>query len=159
MIFKQLASRPNSTTQNATSSLMTADSPKILLMTASAYIKSSDDEIKSARVLIDGGSQRSYIRSSLSECVNAEVLHTEHLQIQSFSENSSSCNFDLVNVQISSKVNNFSGSFKLLSSSQLCSPLETVPYRPWIEELKKMDTVWQMKFKQCPMIKGLLTLS
>ena len=147
-------------TQNATSSLMSAHSPKVLLMTASVNVKSSKNQFQTARVLIDGGSQRSYIRSSSSESVKAEVLHTEHLQIQSFGEKSSSCNLDLVNVQISSKDSNFTGSFKLLSSPQICSPLETVPYGPWIEELKEKGYRLADEIQNLPyMTKNLLILS
>ena len=137
LICEQSESRMDDTNATTSASLMSVQSPKVLLMTASVYVKGTDNKARQTRLLIDGGSQRSYIRTSLSESLKANVSHREHLQIQSFGEKSSSCDMDLVNVQITSKERNFSTTFKLLSSSQLCSPLETVPYGPWVAEMEQ----------------------
>ena len=63
------------------SSLISAHSPKVLLMTASVYVKGIHNKNVPAHLLIDGGSQRSYIRSSFSELLKADILNTEQLQI------------------------------------------------------------------------------
>jgi hypothetical protein len=107
-------------------------------MTASVLVEGTLGERRSARLLIDGGSQRSYIRKEQARSISAKALDTEHLNIHSFGEKSSSCTLSLVNVTLHSKSgNSFSGSFKLLSSPQLCSPLDCVPFGPWVTELQE----------------------
>ena len=131
---------PLSATENASStitSVATNFSPKVLLMTASVYVKGTSPEMKKARILIDGGSQRSYIRSSLAKSIQARTVAKETLQIQSFGERSAKCELDLVNVNLFSRIDDFSSAFKLLSTSHLCSPLDNIPVGPWITELQE----------------------
>ena len=109
---------------------------QILLMTASVHVEGTSGR-QEARLLIDGGSQRSYIRTSLAKATHAKTLKKETLQIQSFGEQSNSCSLDLVSVNVASKFDSFVSNFKLLSTSTLCSPLETIPSGPWISELEE----------------------
>ena len=126
-----------STASTSTSMSSSTHSPKVVLMTASVFAKGNSSRRTQARLLIDGGSRRSYIRSSLEKMIKAQKVGSESLQIQSFGENCTKSNLDLVTVNLSSKTDDYMSSFKLLSTPNLCSPLEMIPNGPWIKELEE----------------------
>lgn len=128
---------PPDAVATTSTSLSSTHSPKVLLMTATVFAKGVSPLNVQTRVLIDGGSQRSYIRTTLVDKIKANKVGSELLQIQSFGENFKKCNLDLVSVTLSSKVDDNKTSFKLLSTSQLCSPLEMIPNGPWLTELEE----------------------
>lgn len=122
----------NSTTMQ--SSALCAPNNRVLLMTASVVIKGSKGD-KVARLLIDGGSQRSYIRNQLANSVGVSKIGSENLCLHSFGENSIRVKFDLVQTLLVSRVGDDSVPVNLLATDKLCAPLETIPSGSWVDEL------------------------
>ena len=108
----------------------------ILLMTASALISGAVAE-KKTRLLLDGGSQRSYIRKDLADELGCQCVGKEKLQISTFGEKSGTVSdLPIMEVVIKSLHQNTENTIDLISTEKLCSALELIPNGPWIQELQ-----------------------
>ena len=113
--------------------------PKILLQTARAYVSSEDgSKLLPVRVLMDGGSQRSYITNSLKTRLSLTPLRKESLNLNTFGEEQykrKQC--DLVKVNMQGQ-DGTGIEIYALSSPMICSPPSTaidISGYPHLQEL------------------------
>ena len=124
-----MASATNSPPENetpVTSTTTTANvksNPKILLQTARAHVSTADgSKSLPVRVLMDGGSQRSYITNSLKTRLGLTSLRKENLNLNTFGkEQYKRRQCDLVKVNIRGQ-DGTDIEIYALSSPMICSP-------------------------------------
>ena len=112
---------------------------KILLQTARAYVSSEDgSKLLPVRVLMDGGSQRSYITNSLKTKLSLTPLRKESLNLNTFGEEQykrKQCDLVKVNMQGQDGTDI---EIYALSSPMICSPPSTaidISGYPHLQEL------------------------
>ena len=110
--------------QNSTS-VTTRSKCKVLLQTATAYAYSKgQDDLVPVRVLMDSGSQRSYVTQSLKERLGLEAEKTEVLNLNTFGDDrfvKQRC--DRVSVRLQGKSKDIG--ISALCYPKICTPLST----------------------------------
>ena len=99
----------------------------VLLKTATTKIVNPNDNSSSpVRVLLDGGSQRSYILNSLKSKLNLPVVRTENLIIEVFMNEGESfvTKVDIVKLKVFCKMINDYIFIEAISVPNICSPLK-----------------------------------
>ena len=77
-----------------------------MLQTARTFAYSVDEELKSVRVLLDNGSQHSYITNDLSARLGLKPIKQERLTLNTFdSENYNKRECNLIRVKLQGKYN------------------------------------------------------
>ena len=114
--------------------------PKILLQTARAHVSTADgSKSVPVRVLMDGGSQRSYITNSLKTRLGLTSLRKENLNLNTFGEEQyKQRQCDLVKVNIQGQ-DGTDIEIYALSSPMICSPPSTaidISGYPHLQELQ-----------------------
>ena len=105
----------------------TGSNQTVLLQTAKVYVTAPGNfETEMAvRVLIDGGSQRTYISKDLRNKLKLPTLKTEQLVINTFGTNKSEIKqYDLVKFVMKSKDKTFEIETNALVQETICSPLQ-----------------------------------
>ena len=137
--------RPSSEGQQSTSLQVYVDSKTpVLLQTATAPVFGSTTRLTTvqARIILDSGSQRSYVTTRLKEILSLEAVRTEMISIKTFgSSNEIRQNCDLVNLRIGAKDG---GNVKLtaLAVPLICEPICGQPIsraRDTFEHLSGLD--------------------
>jgi len=106
-----------------TTSSVSRTKSKVLLQTARTKAFASDGTLFSVRMLLDSGSQRSYVTNNLMQQLQLQPLQTEHLNLNTFGNdrfNKKEC--DVVQVRLLGSADDIIA-IKALSFPSICSPL------------------------------------
>ena len=122
---QEATTRPalNENQPGVTTTSVTQSQRRVLLQTARPYAYNMDDsELVPVQVLIDSGSQRSYITSELQRRLGLKPIKTELLNLNTFGDSSFSKECDLVNLRLQGR-NGQDVEISALSFNSICSPL------------------------------------
>ena len=123
---QEATTRPalNENQPGVTTTSVTRSQRRVLLQTARTYAYNMDNsELVPVRVLIDSGSQRSYITSELQRKLGLKPIKTELLNLNTFGDSSfSKKECDLVNLRPQGR-NGQDVEISALSFNSICSPL------------------------------------
>ena len=113
-----------SKSEEPSSQFFSASKGSTLLQTAQAIISSNSGKSDQIRVLLDSGSQKSFINENLSKTLNLPVVRKEKMILKSFeSKNENVRTLDVVSARIRGLDNSASVEVELYVVPKICSPL------------------------------------
>lgn len=113
--------------------------PDIILQTLRVVLY-SDSERKIARVVIDQGSHRSYVRSEVAKFMGYEPLGKRAVTHALFGgENSQSKDHDVYLIRMKSLDGKYSCNFQVMNEDTICTDIPTIKSGPWVKELGKAN--------------------
>ncbi|CAG7822716.1 unnamed protein product, partial [Allacma fusca] len=114
-----------------------SNSPDVLLKTLIVNL-SCGEEYRKVRLVIDDGSQRSYVLKTVAEELSLKAIGREPM-IHALFGGMKSDPVDHIRYEVS--LGKLDGSYnctlKVLDQPTICSPISKVPRGPWLGELKK----------------------
>jgi len=108
----------------------------VLMKTLRVQVQGRNGKLRIVRLLFDEGSQRSYVKTSIAEELNCEVI--EHLKTRNLlfggilSEVKHRKGYS---VEVASVHGNLRKKLSLVNEDVICNSCPTVPYGPWMKEL------------------------
>ena len=139
LVNSQTVSEPENPTSNMY--LSQASASEVLLQTLMVKVHGQSGE-KTARILLDSGSQRSYIRSSVTESLDLEPIGVEWLSQTVFGGSTSAavrhCRYKFA---VSSVKGNVRREIEALDQNTICGKLPRLRNGPWLKELEEKG-VW-----------------
>lgn len=83
---------------------LTEKNTGVLLQTCTALIKSSNDKKEPVRLLLDSGSMKSFVNSTVSKKLNLPVIRTERLSVYAFGvKEATEKNYDVVKIHLENR--------------------------------------------------------
>lgn len=123
---------------SSTSCAASVNQCNVLMQTLLVNVEGPQGQTRKARVLIDTGSQKSYLLSSTAKEMNYSPVRTETIQHALFGGNvTNAVDHNVYTLHLS--YNNYRCDFEVLDQVKICSTIPTVPRGPWIDELKKRN--------------------
>ncbi|XP_058805274.1 uncharacterized protein LOC131672213 [Phymastichus coffea] len=111
-------------------------SPDVYLQTLRVVLYSETKQ-KVARVVIDQGSQRSYIRFDVAKLLGYESIGKREVTHALFGgANSSTREHDIYLIRMKSLENNYACNFQVMDEKVICSDIPRISRANWIDELK-----------------------
>ncbi|KAI5730887.1 hypothetical protein M8J77_001593 [Diaphorina citri] len=114
----------------------------VVMQTLTVCVRTKNSQLKRARILIDSGSQKSYVLEKLVNDMDCKPIRKENIQHSLFGgsvTDSKSHNVYLVDV---SKLDlSYQCTFEALDQPKICGPIASVPKGPWIAELSERNIV------------------
>jgi len=119
---KEKRNPPEQNNTQTTFAAAVTNDKSILLQTARVTADSGHGDSISCKIVLDSGSQRSYMTRVAAKLVNAEVKHKEKLKIGGFSGHTSKKNvYDVVEVNLSKGDHN--QKIEVIVVEQICKPI------------------------------------
>ena len=117
--------KPQIKGENSTS-LLVDSSSKVLLQTGQAIVSKPGEQDRAvrARVIFDTGSQRSYIRKTLSDTLELHPISTDVFKLNTFGKEGTLKECGLVQVKLDGIGTNESVVITAYSNPMICSPIE-----------------------------------
>ncbi|XP_076658275.1 uncharacterized protein LOC143362201 [Halictus rubicundus] len=113
--------------------------PDVILQTLRVVLY-SDSERKVARVVIDQGSHRSYVRSEVAKFMGYEPLGKRAVTHTLFGgANSGSKEHDIYLIRMKSLDGKYSCNFQVMNEDTICTDIPTIKSGPWVKELGKAN--------------------
>lgn len=116
----------------------TSDQRIVLLQTAEAWASGTKNKAM-ARVLFDGGSQRSFITEDLSRRLGCKVVGSERLAVGYFGGHNQEKNFRRVFITLQSKHDGHTYHLEALETSIICDQRLPQPDNNVIQELRQLN--------------------
>ena len=114
----------------------------VLLQTARTYAYTADEELMPVRILMDVGSQRSYISNQLRSKLKLKSLKQEQLTLNTFgNEKFSKRECDLIRIRLQGRFGE-DVEIMALTFPAICSPLKTpveIEQYPYLQDLELAD--------------------
>ncbi|XP_008485304.1 uncharacterized protein LOC103521977 [Diaphorina citri] len=136
---KEESTKGASTSEQVTLSSSTVTS-SVLMQTLVVRLNGNNGKTKLARLLIDTGSQHSYILSKSARELGYRPTHTEKIQHALFGGGTTDiveCN--AYKVLVSSLNDSYYCDFTVLNQDTICNTVPTVPEGPWLTELHQSN--------------------
>ncbi|KAI5742796.1 hypothetical protein M8J77_011428 [Diaphorina citri] len=112
------------------------------MQTLSVYMKGNQEQLKKVRVLIDTGSQKSYVLTKTAKELGYEPVKKEKVQHALFGGLvTSPTNHDVYLLEVSNLDLSFTCRIEALDQTKICGNVSTVPEGSWLEELKAEGTL------------------
>ncbi|KAI5752980.1 hypothetical protein M8J77_022401 [Diaphorina citri] len=107
------------------------------MQTLSVYMKGNQEQLKKVRVLIDTGSQKSYVLTKTARELGYEPVKKEKVQHALFGGLvTSPTDHDVYLLEVSNLDLSFTCRIEALDQTKICGNVSTVPEGSWLEELK-----------------------
>lgn len=130
---------PPDNTEHVTFQCNAETGSSILLQTAKAIITSDQEAVQSC-ILLDCGSQRSYITKQLKDKLKLKVITTKNIEVNTFGNISEDTTVEVVNVNIKTKFECIKMSAYVVP--QICSPLKDQNTKDVIHHYKHLQKIY-----------------
>uniref|UniRef100_A0A8D8SJN2 Integrase catalytic domain-containing protein n=1 Tax=Cacopsylla melanoneura TaxID=428564 RepID=A0A8D8SJN2_9HEMI len=122
--------------EKSTATLTSTTFNNVLMQTLVVLVCGQGGRTKMSRVLIDTGSQRSYIVSSLAKEMGYKPHDTEKIQHALFGGKVTTAeDYNVYQLKIANTDMSYSCDFQVLEQDTICANIPTVPVGPWIDQL------------------------